>query len=91
MKVLKDRGWLIDSFSIHSFDFLTSIGVQSNIVLESKNGAIDADIYIFAVDTSHSNKKYLRNALLYTQSDNGSVKNEVGESFSCLSLMIHVC
>jgi len=75
--------WLIDpSLSIPS-TFLPpppAEGVRSNIVLESKNGAIDADIYLLS--TSHSDKNTSKFILIHTQSDNGSVKTRLHDTKS---------
>ena len=70
--------WLIDpSLSIPS-SFLPpppTEGARSNLILESKNGAIDADIYL--LPTSHSNKNTSKFIIIHTQSNNGSVKTRL--------------
>ena len=71
--------WLIDPcLSIPSF-FLeplpTGDGERSNLFLGSKNGAIDADIYL--LPTSRSKKNNLDAIIIRTQSDNGSVKTRL--------------
>ena len=70
--------WLIDpSLSIPE-SFLPpppTEGARSNVILESKNGAIDADIYLLS--TSHSNKNTSKFIVIQTQSNNGSVRTRL--------------
>lgn len=70
--------WLIDpTLSIPSF-FLPpppTEGARSNLFLESKNGAIDADIYL--LPTSRSDKNISKFIVIHTQSNNGSVKTRL--------------
>lgn len=70
--------WLIDpSLSIPPFFLPPSPteGARSNVILESKNGAIDADIFL--LPTGHSNKNISNFFVIHTQSNNGSVKTRL--------------
>ena len=70
--------WLIDpSLSIPPFLLSPphTEGARSNLFLGSKNGAIDAEIFL--MPTSYSNKNASNVILIQTQSDNGSVKTRL--------------
>ena len=79
--------WLIDpSLSIPS-SFLPprpAKGDRFNLSLESKNGAIEAEVYL--LPTSHSSTNLSKFVLIHTQSSNGSVKTRlVKKDFAPLS------
>ena len=70
--------WLIDPSLAIPSSFLPpppTEGARSNLILESKNGAIDADIYL--LPTSRSNKNISKFIIIHTQSNNGSVKTRL--------------
>jgi hypothetical protein len=72
--------WLIDpSLPIPpSFSPPPTTEGARNVILESKNGGIDADIYL--LPTSHSNKNTTKVIAIHTQSLNGSVKTRLVSS-----------
>jgi len=53
---------------------------RRNLILESKNGGIDADIYL--LPTSHSNKNTSNAIVIETGSNNGSVKTRLHDTKS---------
>jgi len=75
--------WLIDPTLCFSPSFLPpppTNGARRNLSLESKNGAIDADIFV--LPTSHSNKNASNVIFIVTQSNNGSVKTRLHDTKS---------
>jgi len=75
--------WLIDPSLRFPPSFLPpppTEGARSNLSLESKNGAIDADIFL--LPTSHSNKNASNVIFIVTQSNNGSVKTRLHDTES---------
>jgi hypothetical protein len=75
--------WLIDPYLSIPSSFLPpppAEGARSNLILESKNGAIDADIYLLS--TSHSNPNTLKFIVIDTQSANGNVKTRLHDTKS---------
>ena len=77
--------WLIDpSLSIPQY-FLpspTSTGAaRSNLFLGSKNGGIDADVFL--LPTSHSNNNTSKIIDIQTESNNGSVKTRLVSLIVC--------
>ena len=77
--------WLIDpSLSIpESFLYpLPTEGARSNLILESKNGAINADIYLLS--SGRSNKNASKFIVIHTQSINGSVKTRLVSLIFCV-------
>ena len=75
--------WLIDPSLCFPPSFLPpppTNGARSNLSLESKNGAIDADIFV--MPTSHLHKNASNVIFIVTQSNNGSVKTRLVSSHS---------
>jgi len=76
--------WLIDPALCFPPSFLPppppTNEARSNLSLESKNGAIDADVFL--VPTSHSNKNTSNVIFIVTQSNNGSVKTRLHDTKS---------
>jgi len=72
--------WLIDPSLFIPSSFLPPLqpgGARRNLFLESKNGAIDADVYL--LPTSYSDQNTSKYILIHTQSNNGSVRTRLHE------------
>jgi len=76
--------WLIDPSLFIPLSFLPPLrpteieGHRRNLLLESRNGAIDVDVFL--PSTSHSNRNTSKFILIHTQSSNGCVKTKLHDA-----------
>jgi len=72
--------WLIDTSLAIPSSFLPPLsteGIRNNLAIESKNGGVDADVYLLPTSHSNANTSESKFVFIYTQSNNGSVRTRL--------------